>query len=241
MCVLARPHDKDLCGRLVALMCILSRFLRRPVSPPKRPDLEPAPITPPEPVTAPEPREMEPIAMKTSIRGLLEIMSHEALVVRRYLDDHGVWTLAVGITDKAGLRIKPSQFTGVITVEEAVEMFQAAIPQYEKFVDRALNGRRVSQHEYDALVSLAFNAGNIAKPQTMAKLAAGDVAGAINVWRANRNLWGRRAKEAALASTGQYKAKYLNIYDATPDGRVIWKRGKRVPLSEISLNGGGSW
>ena len=197
----------------------------------------------PELIQAITKQKQEEVRMKTSKRGALEIMSHEAIVLNRYRDTKGIWTIGVGVTKAARALINPVKFFGQVTVDQAYDMFIDILPKYERYVDKALAGRKVEQHEYDALVSLAYNAGNIAKPMTMRKIAEGDIVGAINLWRADRVLWPRRAKEAALARTGEYKSKFVTVYTADDQGAVMWRSGKRISLSEFAGGGGGggSW
>jgi len=190
----------------------------------------------PAPVESPK----EP-GMKTSLRGALEIMSHEAIVTSRYRDSKNVWTIGVGVTKSAGDVIDPTRFTGEISVQDAVAMFRRLLPKYEAIVDRLLDGRKVLQHEYDALVSLAWNAGNIDKGrQTRALVKQGRIADAINLWRFDKSLWPRRNKEAKLAETGRYTADYVTVYPASDLGAVLWRKGRRVPLVEFT-GGGGGW
>ena len=180
------------------------------------------------------------MTMTTSLRGALEIMAHEAIVLNRYRDVKNIWTIGVGVTASAKAMINPSTFLGEVTVRQAYDLFREILPKYEAIVNRALAGREVEQHEYDALVSLAYNAGNIAKPQTMRKIAEGDVAGAIDLWRMDKVLWNRRNKEVALARTGRYPSEYVTVYRADENGIVQKHTGRRIPLLEFT-GGGGSW
>lgn len=179
--------------------------------------------------------------MRTSMRGALEILAHEAIVLNRYRDTKGIWTIGVGVTSASKASINPDLFSGTITAVEAYDLFREILPKYEDMVNKSLAGRKVKQHEYDALVSLSYNAGNIAKPLTMAKIASGDVAGAIDLWRADRVLWSRRNKEVKLAKTGQYPSEFVTVYTADNNGIVNRRSGKRVPLIEFASGGGGSW
>lgn len=100
--------------------------------------------------------------MKTSLMGQVEIMADEAIVLTRYLDKAKVWTIGVGVTDAAGADIKPSKFTGAITVEQAVDMFKTVLKKYEQRVNKAVKVP-LAQHEFDALVSFDYNTGAIFK------------------------------------------------------------------------------
>ena len=171
-------------------------------------------------------------------------MSHEAIGLRRYKDSKGIWTIGVGITSAAQASINPLTFLGTITAAQAVDLFHEVLPKYEAIVDRLLDGLKVKQHEYDALVSLAFNAGNINKPMTRSLARQGRIAEAIDLWRADKILWPRRNKEVKLARTGVYHAKYVTSYDANEHGIINRRSGKRIPVSDLMVGGGGgggSW
>jgi len=168
---------------------------------------------------------------RTSLRGRIEIMASEAIILNRYLDSKGIWTIAVGVTASAGASIDPRVFKGVITLERAVDMFQHLLPKYEKIVYNLMDGpdkaAELEQHEFDALVSLAWNAGNINKPMTRRLARSGDIAGAIDIWRADRSLWSRRDKEVELAAHGIYSAKTVLVGMADPNGLVLQSTMKR--------------
>ena len=172
--------------------------------------------------------------MKTSLRGRLEIMAHEGVVLSRYKDSKGIWTIGVGVTAAAKASVNPRTFRGLLTLAQAVDLFGEVLPKYEAIVDRLLDGQRVRQHEYDALVSLAFNAGNIAKPLTTRKVRSGDIAGAIDLWRADRILWKRRDKEVRLAREGVYGSKSIMTALADPNGTVLRSTRKFVPISRMA-------
>ena len=186
--------------------------------------------------------------MQTSERGALEIIAHEGVVLNRYLDTKGVWTIGIGVTDAAGAEIRPSTFKGELTVQQAYQMFRGLLPQYERFVHKLLSNSgnpAIKQHEFDALVSLAWNVGNIITIKSQTKgtrkhLAYGDVPEAINLWRADRDLKKRRDKEVALAKTGVYPSRSALVANAGEYGEVLWGKAKRVPLSQFT-GGGGSW
>src|SRR5687768_9681292 len=114
--------------------------------------------------------------MKVSRKGLIAIVSHEALVLKTYPDSKGIPTIGVGHTAAAGA---PKPVAGLtLTVEEALDLFAKDIAKYERGVNAAVKVP-LKQHEFDALVSFHFNTGKIASASFVKKLNAGDRAGAI--------------------------------------------------------------
>lgn len=133
----------------------------------------------PEPVIAP------PTAMMTtSAAGRKAITEREGNKLTAYQDGGGVWTIGVGHTSAAG---KPTVTKGLkITAAQSDEILSRDLKDVEKAVLKGLKVL-VTQNQFDALVSLAFNIGNTAftKSTLLEKLNAGDRAGAADqflVW-----------------------------------------------------------
>lgn len=174
---------------------------------------------------------------RTSIRGCCEIIAKEAVILNRYLDTEGIWTIGPGITAAAGADINPNTFKGKITLERSIDLFEKILPKYEAIVYRLMGGAakaaQLKQHEFDALVSLAYNAGDINKPMTRKLARAGNIAGAIDIWRANRVLWSRRDKEVKLAKYGVYSAKTIPVGLADPNGLVLKSTFRHMRISTL--------
>jgi len=121
--------------------------------------------------------------MRTSQAGLKAIEQREALRTRAYRDSAGVATIGYGHTQG----VKMGQ---TITQEQAEEFLRKDIASAEAAVNKSLK-QDVTQNQFDALVSLAFNIGNgnnrFTKSTVIRKLNAGDVEGAAAAFR----LWNR--------------------------------------------------
>lgn len=89
--------------------------------------------------------------MKLSEQGIDLITSFEGLRLSAYQCQAGVWTIGYGHTGG----VKP---TDKITKEQAVEYFRKDVSRFEEAVSRLVKAP-LTQHEFDALVSLAFNIG----------------------------------------------------------------------------------
>lgn len=141
--------------------------------------------------------------MKTSVAGLAFIKHWEGTRLVAYRDSGGVWTIGVGHTGPdvvAGRRI---------TDAEATALLAADVAEAEAAVARV--SVPLSQNQYDALVSFAFNVGNGAflSSTLLRKLNAGDydaVPGQLDRWvndngRRVQGLVNRRKAEGELWST----------------------------------------
>lgn len=173
--------------------------------------------------------------------GRVELMADEAIVLTRYKDSAGIWTIGVGVTDAAGASIKPTRFKGEITLKQAVNMFERVLIDYENAVN-AIIKVPLLQHEFDALVSFHYNTGQIKAGTVDNKINAGDKEGAMKTllrYNKKRNpktgklevsqgLVKRRNSEKHLFETGLYGNGFVSVYKANSAGKVLWGTGKRV-------------
>jgi lysozyme len=169
---------------------------------------------------------------RTSARGAADIIAHEAIVLSRYKDVAGVWTIGVGHTAAAG-GLDPATFTGTLTLDAALALFLEDIRKYERRVAKAFT-RPLAQHEFDAAVSFDFNTGGIDRATWVETFNAGDREAAIAQimnWRKPAPIIPRREKEQALFATGRYAGDgNAMVYPATKTGKVLWKRGRRLAI-----------
>lgn len=177
--------------------------------------------------------------MRVSDRGFAEILSHEAIVLDRYKDSVGVWTIGVGHTAAAGAP-DPRQPIPSLTAAEAIDLLRRDLPRYEQDVDRAVKVK-LAQHEFDALVSFHFNTGKIGSASFVKKLNAGDRAGAalgIMAYKKPPEIIERRTKERDLFRDGVYSGDgKVTIYPASKSGAVQWSKGKRVSVASLMAGG----
>lgn len=111
--------------------------------------------------------------MKISQTGIDLIKSFEGLELKAYQDVVGVWTIGYGST---GPHVKPGM---VITPKEAEDLLRKDVSRFEACVDKQVTVP-LSQNQFDALVSFAFNlgCGNLASSTLLRKLNVKDYKGA---------------------------------------------------------------
>lgn len=143
--------------------------------------------------------------MKLSERGADFIKAKEGLRLEAYQCEAGKWTIGYGHRRdvKEGMRITEHQAEVVFTSD--AESFEDGVSYMTKDVD-------LTQSQFDALVSLAFNIGvtRFATSNLLRKLKRGDVAGAAEEfakWRladgkVSEGLVKRRAEEKAMFLEG---------------------------------------
>ena len=137
--------------------------------------------------------------------GLDLIKKFEGLRLKSYKCPGGKWTIGYGHT---GQSIKSGQ---TITEHQADAILDVDVDKFERGVLAALDGHPVTENQFSALVSFAFNLGTaaLARSSLLKKLKAGDIAGAaaeFMKWQyaAGKVLPGllkRRAEERALFLT----------------------------------------
>lgn len=143
--------------------------------------------------------------MKISKNGLNLIKEFEGVRLTAYKCPAGILTIGIGHTSAAGApEVKPGM---TITANEAYEILDRDLDQYEKAVDRLVKVP-LSQEQFDALVSFVYNVGVGAfqKSTLLKKLNAGQygaVPGELMKWTkaGGKELPGlvrRRRAEAAL-------------------------------------------
>ena len=95
--------------------------------------------------------------MKTSQKGINLIVSFEGFSSKPYLDSAGIPTIGYGNTYYPGGK-KVTMKDPAITKEKGAELFAAVLPTYEKIVNSKVKVP-LTQNQFDALVSHAYNTG----------------------------------------------------------------------------------
>lgn len=170
--------------------------------------------------------------MRLSREGALELIGHEAVVLTRYRDSKGIWTIGVGHTAEAGAP-DPERYLEEMPLAEAIALFRRDLRRYEDEVNAAIEPP-LSQTEFDALVSFHFNTGGIRQAALTASINRGDKTAAAEQfmsWRRPVEIIGRRRKEQRLFREGIYSNNgKAQLIPATSDGRVQWGRARTISL-----------
>lgn len=97
--------------------------------------------------------------MKIDQKGIDLIIKWEGLRLKPYLCSAGVPTIGYGSTYYAN-GTKVSLKDPEITKECAVELFKSTIKNYENSVTIMIGSKTITQNQFNALVSFAYNLGN---------------------------------------------------------------------------------
>lgn len=143
--------------------------------------------------------------MRTSSQGISLIKEFEGFREHAYRDPVGIWTIGYGFT-------RSVQAGDRMTREQADRRLRDELGQYERAVEQATGGD-VTQPQFDALVSFAWNVGakGMAGSSVIKAHNRGDhqaAARAFALWnKAGGKVWPgltrRRAAEAAMYLSGE--------------------------------------
>jgi lysozyme len=161
------------------------------------------------------------VPIEISEIGLSLIKSFEGKYYKGYLCPAGKWTIGYGHTGETFGQPSPKGMR--ISDADIDKLLKEDMARFEKAVLRSVVVP-LSQHQFDALVSFAFNvgAGALATSTLLKKLNAGDYAGAAEqflVWNkitnpqtkkkeVNNGLVRRRQAERHMFLTGELKVQF---------------------------------
>lgn len=137
--------------------------------------------------------------MRLDDNGYNALHEREGLRLKPYLDTQGVPTIAMGNTyyldgKKVTMQDKP------LTIREAYKLGRVVSDNFAKQVNQLLT-KEVTQNQFNALVSLAYNIGiNAFRKSTVLKRVNVNpndqtIKNAFMMWTKNRELIGRRKSE----------------------------------------------
>jgi lysozyme len=184
--------------------------------------------------------------MKMTDEGLALIKEFEGFRTQAYRDPVGVWTIGYGHTARAG---EPVVKSGLVVSEaEASEILRRDVEMFSRGVRKALT-RSVSDQQFSALVSFAYNVGlgALAGSSVLRAVNAGDfeaVPRRLALWtkaggRVLPGLVRRRAAEAALFVSGdaqeELRVPAKPAAKSVVESKTIWAAVAAVVLAVMQF------
>ncbi|APS33812.1 MULTISPECIES: lysozyme [Serratia] len=129
--------------------------------------------------------------MNISKNGIELIKRFEGLELKAYQDSVGVWTIGYGWTQTVdGKKIAPGMRIDQATADR---LLKCGVVQYEQGVNQLVKVR-ITQGQFDALVSFAYNLGlrSLSTSTLLMKLNNGDTQGAADEFGRWVNAGGKR-------------------------------------------------
>lgn len=168
-------------------------------------------------------------------RALLELVSHEAIVLEAYKDSKGIWTWGIGVTDKSGHRVGRYK-DNPQSLKRVIEIFKWLVEKnYLPDVLEAFKGHTLSENELAAALSFHYNTGAIKKASWVKSFMKGDVSrakGEFLNYRKPVEILERRKKERDLFFNGTWSNNgKATIYEVNkPSYTPKWSSAKAVDI-----------
>ncbi|MBH2875965.1 lysozyme [Serratia marcescens] len=129
--------------------------------------------------------------MQISKGGIERIKRFEGLRLKAYQDSVGVWTIGYGLTQPVdGKKVAPGMQIDQATADR---LLKCGVVQYEQGVNQLVKVK-ITQGQFDALVSFAYNLGlrSLSTSTLLQKLNDGDKQGAADQFERWVNAGGKR-------------------------------------------------
>lgn len=164
--------------------------------------------------------------MRVSAAGRDLIAEFEGLRLEAYLCPAGVWTIGYGHTKG----VKPGDTLDIPT--HAKILLDEDLVEWGAGVEKALGGASTTQHEFDAMVSLAFNigVGGFEKSTVLRLHKAGDKTGAARAF----GMWNKatvNGKLVELPGLTRRRAAESALY-LTPDPLTVTEDAPPLPMPQ---------
>ncbi len=174
--------------------------------------------------------------MRISTRGKIELACHEGLSTQIYFDSVGVRTIGIGATASEIPSLGEWPLTDSLSIPDVFDLFDKSLEKYEQAIDSVLKAE-VTQQEYDALVSLAYNigCGGIQRSSLIKYINSGFDMATIRMgflmWNKPKEIIKRRQQEALLFTTGEYQCGgKTEWYETHGTGHIDWHGMKTINL-----------
>lgn len=169
---------------------------------------------------------------------LLEIISHEGIVLEAYKDSKGIWTWGIGVTNASGHTVARYK-DNPQTIARVIEIYKWLLEtKYLPDVLGAFKGHKLTENELAAALSFHYNTGAIKKASWVKSFLAGRKAIARQQFMNYRKpveIIERRTKERDLFfddvwSNDGTATVYTRVRKPsyTPD----WGSAERIDISE---------
>lgn len=177
-------------------------------------------------------------ASPLTVRGALEIVSHEAIVQEAYQDSGGVWTWGIGVTNASGHEVFPRYKDNPQPIQQCLEVYIWLLRKnYIPDVLKAFAGRALTEAQFAAALSFHYNTGAIGKSDWVRLWLNGKAQDARQFLESHYLnggvLTGRRKAESALFFDGQWSNNgRVSVFPvAKPSYHPDFRHGQRVDIT----------
>ena len=171
-------------------------------------------------------------------KAMIEIVSHEGIVLEAYKDSKGIWTWGIGVTDASGHSVGRYK-DNPRSISKVVEIYKWLLEtKYLPPVLKAFKGHKLSENQLAAAVSFHYNTGAIERASWVRSFKEGKIAQARREflqWKKPPEIFDRRKKECALFFDGLWSNSGLvTVYTKVnkPSYTPNWKSAKRIDITK---------
>jgi lysozyme len=174
--------------------------------------------------------------MKVTQQAIDLIKEFEGLRLKSYKDPVGIWTIGYGTTSNAGIGVSVADGMK-ITAGTAEKYLRAAVDNFANDM-RPLFTRVASEHEFGAMVSLAYNIGigAFGRSTCLKRFNAGDVAGAAEALQWFNKAGGKVLRGLVRRRSAEADMMLGNAINVRPEPRPDPVRNN--PAASTTLQGG---
>jgi len=190
---------------------------------------EPPPMPPTMTATHNLPPITNPAPGGLTVRGHMEVITHEAIVLEAYRDSVGVWTWGVGVTNASGHQVHPRYLRNPQSITRVLEVYEWLVRKKYLPEVRAAFGRiKLNEHQLAAALSFHWNTGGIARASWVRSFRDGKIEQSkreFMQWRKPPEIIKRREAERDLFFDGKWTNRGTRarvIHRVASNGNPIW-------------------
>jgi len=170
-----------------------------------------------------------------SLKTLVELASHEGIVLEAYKDSKGIWTWGIGVTSRSGHHVERYK-DNPQTLDKVFDIYEWLLrTKYLPEVLKTFNGYELSESQLAAALSFHYNTGAIGSATWVKSWKAGSVAQAKREfmnWKSPKEIIPRREKERDLFFEGKWSNKdgKVTVYTEVnkPSYTPKWSSAKQI-------------
>lgn len=178
-----------------------------------------------------------PASDPLTVRTVMEILHHEAIVQEAYKDSIGKWTWGVGVTSASGHSVERYK-DNPQSLERCIEVYVWLLrTNYLPAVQKAFEGHQLTEWQWAAALAFHYNTGAIASASWVNSWKAGQTAKASEEfmkWNKPAEIVARRTAERDLFFHGKWSGdgKVMVWPVKKPSYSPDWRNGRKVDVTQ---------
>jgi lysozyme len=174
-----------------------------------------------------------------TLRGHLEVITHEAIVLEAYRDSKGMWTWGVGVTNASGHQVHPRYLRNPQSITRVLEVYEWLVrKKYLPEVRAAFGRMELNEHQLAAALSFHWNTGGIARASWVRSFRDDKIEQAKREfiqWRKPPEIIKRREAERDLFFDGKWTNRGTRariIHRVASNGNPIWSSAVMTDIGD---------